>query len=274
MNLVAFKLVAAAVWLCIGLIGGFAPLKLSQISQVAMHITYAFAGGILAAVAVVHMLASASGGLEDTGTSFANALGGGDGFPLGNALFLIGFFLISFIEALLHHNLGASKYDQSGHDQDHTQPLTDGGNNAGGWATLVGLSIHSIVEGIATGAVTDEKQEFFVVLAVVCHKGFAAFANASANISLLRNGQQTFWKLIVLWFAFTGPIGLLIGLAASANLDGVGTDVITALAAGSLLSVGVSEMLLPAFSEGRCLGWKLLVAASSMLVMALFKVWT
>ena len=73
----------------------------------------------------------------------------------------------------------------------------------------------------------------------------------------------------MLWFVLTGHLSTMIGMALTDSLDGVTTAVVTALAAGSVISVGVSEMLLPAFKDGQGLGWKLLAAWSRILVMSL-----
>eukprot|EP00427_Karlodinium_veneficum_P057602 CAMPEP_0169424826 /NCGR_PEP_ID=MMETSP1017-20121227/68243_1 /TAXON_ID=342587 /ORGANISM="Karlodinium micrum, Strain CCMP2283" /LENGTH=138 /DNA_ID=CAMNT_0009534627 /DNA_START=30 /DNA_END=443 /DNA_ORIENTATION=- len=126
MDLVVFKWLAVVLLLIIGLIGGFLPLWLKKISKLFVHVAYAFSGGILGAVALVHMLADASSTLDDhhVGADFAKALSGGadDNFPMGNALFLIGFFLISSIEvAALHQSSEGHAYDHSGHEHELQQ---------------------------------------------------------------------------------------------------------------------------------------------------------
>ena len=149
-----------------------------------------------------------------------------------------------------------------------------GSSAAAGWATLVGLSIHSVVEGVAAGAVADPASAGAVVLAIACHKGFAAFANASVNLPMMQqHDRRNSWVILVIWFAVSGPLGMIIGMAVSDDLDGVGTAVVTALAAGTLLSVGVSEMLLPSFQDEAALGWKIFSASTSMLAMSLLAVW-
>merc|ERR1712004_947909 len=115
------------------------------------------------------------------------------------------------------------------------------------------------------GVPSGEYEVSALVIAVAAHKAFAAFANASANSQLLKKGMKTTWILLVLWFAFTGPAGMMIGMALTNSLDGVATAVVTVLAAGTVLSVGVTEMLLPAFKDGQGLGLKLLAAWSGML---------
>ena len=111
-------LVSIAVLLLFGLVGGFAPLKVSQLSQTSVDIACAFAGGILAAVAVVHMLDDAGGELEESGKAFALALGGGDDavFPMANTLFMVGVFAILSVEAILHHKVGGHAH---GNSNDH-----------------------------------------------------------------------------------------------------------------------------------------------------------
>merc|ERR1712129_363659 len=145
--------------------------------------------------------------------------------------------------------------------------------NAAGWATLVGLTIHSFFEGVAMGVPMDASVVGALVLAVAAHKGFAAFAVSSVNLTLMKEGKRNTWILIILWFALTGPVGMMIGMTLSNSLDSSGTAVVTALAAGSVLSVGVTEMLLPAFKDGQGLGWKLLSAWIGLLAMSLLGVW-
>lgn len=258
-----------------------------------MDIAYAFAGGILAAVAVVHMLDDAAGELEESGRAFALALGGDDDavFPLANALFMVGLFAILSVETIMHHKVGAhadggsselvsTQSEEAGATE--TELLPESGQSiskesspTAGWATLVGLSVHSVVEGVAAGAIPAEDQAAVgaVVFAIACHKGFAAFAVGSVNLPMIRQGKRNIWNIIVLWFAVSGPLGMLIGMAASENLDSTGTAVITALAAGTLLSVGVTEMLLPAFEDGEGLGMKVCAACTSMLCMSVLAVW-
>jgi len=263
----------------IGILGGFMPLWVDKISKMAVHLAYAFAGGILGAVALVHMLDDASSDLEDVGASFAKALSNGksDGFPMGIFLFLVGFFLISTIESILHHTLGHHEYDHSGHGDEGKQGMLTtekaSAANAAGWATLVGLTIHSFFEGVAMGVPTDESEVGALVIAVAAHKGFAAFACSSINMPLRELGKSGLWVFIVMWFALTGPVGMMIGLALTSDLDSVGVAVVTALAAGSVLSVGVTEMLLPALKDPEGLGWKLLAAWVGMLAMSLLGVW-
>jgi zinc transporter ZupT len=293
MDTSTFKWLATALLLIIGLVGGFLPLWTKKVSQFGVHVAYAFSGGILAALAMVHMLDDASGDLQDLGVDFAKALSSGtkDDFPMGSALFLVGFFFISSIEAVLHHTLRPHGHDhstielapgeaqatdqQQGETRENELLQHHGRNtgNAAGWASLAGLTIHSFFEGVAMGVPTDQSVVGALVVAVAAHKGFAAFAVSSVNLPLMSRGKQTLWILVVLWFALTGPVGMMIGMTLSDSLDSVGVAVVTALAAGSVLSVAVNEMLVPAFKSGQGLGWKILSAWIGLVAMSLLGVW-
>merc|ERR1712032_904196 len=124
------------------------------------------------------------------------------------------------------------------------------------------------------GVPDDEYQVGALIIAVAVHKGFASFANASANLQLMQDGKRTIWFLVVLWFALTSPVGMIIGMTLSRGLNPVGVALVTVLAAGSVLAVAVTEMLLPAFKDGQGLGRKLLAAWVGMFAMSLIGVWT
>merc|ERR1712039_929265 len=147
------------------------------------------------------MLSESAEELEEAGVAFSKAFGGDgeEAFPLGTFLFICGFALIVIIEALLHHKLGAKHESSPGvangnmvearerlgaQSMEGSLIHTDKAK-AGGWAALTGLSIHSVVEGLAAGSVAGAADVSFVLLAIACHKGFAAFALSAANLSLL-----------------------------------------------------------------------------------------
>lgn len=277
MDITTFKIISMVIMFFVALIGGFLPMKVSSISKVAMHTAYAFAGGILAAVAMVHMLADASEDLEDAGKQFAMWLGQDEDdadFPMGNAIFLLGFFCISFVEVILHHTLGGAHHSHH-HSGEGGEGLLETENtaNAAGWATVVGLTIHSLFEAMAAGAGEDETQVGFVIFAIAVHKGFAAFAYASVNLPLLRQGKKSLWIGIVMWFVITFPLGMGLGMALTSAVEGAGLAAVTSFAAGTLLSVAITEMILPAFQDGKGLGLKLFMATISMLAMSLLAVW-
>jgi len=283
------KLVSALVLFFVASFGGLVSIRVQNSgSPTQMHLAYAFAAGVLVAVAVVHMLAEASEELAGWGLSFSKFFGGGDeAFPVGFLLFVLGFAAIITIEALLHHKLGHSHDQEDGGS--NREPLgvapieqnvslvsalgQEGQVNAGGWAALAGLSLHSVVEGLAAGSVVDAEDSFAVLLAIACHKGFAAFALAAANMPLYRGGKRVLWYSLVIWFALSGSLGIILGMVASANLEGPKAAAITCFAAGTLLSVGINELLMPAINKPQLLYAKLILFLVGLSSMSLLAVW-
>lgn len=114
----------------------------------------------------------------------------------------------------------------------------------------------------------------FILVAVAIHKGFAAFALAAANLSLVRQERTALWTLLVVWFALSGSIGILVGMFASMHLDDAAIGGITCVAGGTLLSVGTRELLLPAIENDDHLVSKLGLFTFSLSSMSFIAVWT
>jgi len=107
---------------------------------------------------------------------------------------------------------------------------------------LVCLSFHSLVAGIALGVSTEANMVLDLLVAVVAHKGLATSALATA---MLRGGAS--WSVflpLIVGFSCVTPVGVGIGLAMSAGLEGSPwTAVLLAFASGTFLHVGMVEMI-------------------------------
>jgi len=272
----------------VALAGGAAVLKITGVSPKWMQFCNAFASGVLIGVALCHMLAENAEMLEGWGLDFSKALGGeGDeAFPLGNALAGCGFFLLVGIEYLLggghDHKMetarGPSALENgNGHEEANGEdkPIAPElkGSDAGGIATLIGVTIHSFIEGIATGAAASTDAFGVLVLAVLLHKGFAAFAVAASLSDMLKRSLCLWWCLVI-FFALTGPVGIALGVLLEANIEGAKSAALTCLAAGTLLAVGITEMLMPALEDiGEWKKRKLFAAFFGYAAMSLLAVW-
>ena len=71
----------------------------------------------------------------------------------------------------------------------------------------IGLSFHSIIEGIAVGSQGDYTKMQSVLIAVLLHKGLAAFV-LSSLVTESKIARQT---LLLLIFALASPIGIVAG---------------------------------------------------------------
>eukprot|EP00747_Dinoflagellata_sp_TGD_P213680 gnl/TRDRNA2_/TRDRNA2_86607_c0_seq1.p1 gnl/TRDRNA2_/TRDRNA2_86607_c0~~gnl/TRDRNA2_/TRDRNA2_86607_c0_seq1.p1 ORF type:complete len:245 (+),score=37.67 gnl/TRDRNA2_/TRDRNA2_86607_c0_seq1:75-809(+) len=149
------------------------------------------------------------------------------------------------------------------------------GSVSAGFATLAGLSLHSAIEGAAAGSSPEEASLLVLVFAIVAHKGFAAFALGSALLPLTRppRERRTLWLGLVVFFALTGSGGVLLGAFAGAELGGQGAAALTCLAAGTLLSVGFLEMLLPALQQRPRRVRNFVGAAAAALLTTLLAAW-
>jgi len=139
---------------------------------------------------------------------------------------------------------------------------------------LVGLSTHALVEGLATGAAHDVQSVLFILVAIACHKGFAAFALGSALLPLWNAGLKVRWVFQNFVFAFAGAAGILIGALFSMSVDSTGVAILSCVAAGTLLHVGICEMLIPALADPRFLGRKVMITLLSSFCMTLLVTWT
>lgn len=274
MNLTLFKAVSAILLFIMSVIGCFLPLKISQISDTLMKVGNAFAAGILIATALCHMLADANGDLEEAdppglGVKINRFFNGDptmdEAFPIGLFLCVIGFFLVVVTEVSLDpHAVG----DGHGHGENNKDVECGGGSQASltgrsftsnvvknasvaGFAALGALLVHSCIEGLASGATTDPDQAFAITIAIMCHKFFAAFGLGSSLLPLKDEGRTFAWIASNLAFCAATPVCMAIGAIAAQGLEGTAVAVVTAIAAGSLLAVGINEMLVPSVTNAK-----------------------
>lgn len=254
-----------------------------------MKVGNAFAGGILIATAMCHMLADANGDLEDAGKAINRVLNGlpkddedVEAFPLGFFLCVLGFFLVVLIEVALDPHADGDGHGHGGHPHGAPQEALTGQSFASnvvknasvaGLAALVALLVHSCIEGLASGATSDPDQAFAITLAIMCHKFFAAFGLGSSLLPLRDEGRTCMWISSALAFCAATPVCMAIGAIAEQGLEGTAVATVTALAAGSLLAVGINEMLIPALTNANHPVLNCLVAILAACAMSLLAAW-
>mmetsp|Transcript_58810 Transcript_58810/g.167230 ORF Transcript_58810/g.167230 Transcript_58810/m.167230 type:complete len:316 (+) Transcript_58810:134-1081(+) len=314
MNVAVVKGIAIVAYLAVALVGGFGARWVAAVSPKWMQFCNACAGGVLVSVGLVHMLSENAEKLDGWGKSLASFLGGapeevpctggGKGceetppFPLGNVLAGLGFFLILVAEQLGGHEHGGHDHEShvrrevvvENEDGETDIVVSDDSNfseagEAGetrqvriakvpplaGLGTLVGISVHTLIEGIVTGAMSDGGELLLLMAAVLLHKGMAGFAVGS---SLLSASSKVLWLIGVLIFAFMSPLGILIGMIVSGSVDGACTGAIQCFAAGTLLAIGISDMLLPSLHDSKT--WrkrKLMGAITCFTGMSVLAAW-
>jgi len=294
MNLTLFKAISAILLFIMSIVGCFLPLKIKEISDSLMKVGNAFAGGILIATALCHMLGDANEDLEDAGIAINAVLNGvpkaqmDDAFPLGFFLCILGFFMVVLIEVVL------DPHGPDGHGHGHGENVKDieggGGSQASltgrsfssnvvknasvaGFAALVALLVHSCIEGLASGATSDPDQAVAITVAIMCHKFFAAFGLGSSLLPLKYEGRTCAWLASNLAFSAATPLCMAIGAALEHGLEGTAVAVVTALAAGSLLAVGINEMLIPSLTDANHPVLNCIVAILAACAMSLLAAW-
>ena len=112
----------------------------------------------------------------------------------------------------------------------------------GAGAAAASLSLHSIIAGIGMGATQDTGQQADLLLAVLAHKGLAAF-----SLALLASTLRPRLRALLLGiFTLSTPLGICIGMGiASAAEDTAVIPLVIAFASGTILYTGAFEIVQP-----------------------------
>lgn len=132
------------------------------------------------------------------------------------------------------------------------------------------LCIHSVLEGMALGAQPTLRGTEDIFLAIVAHKGLAAYA-LGASIVESRASDAKFWTTIGL-FSLATPVGIVLGYASAAHGGGVGAAV-SALAAGTFIYVALMEVIPKELEDGSHRGAKMAAMLIGFGLMSLLAVW-
>ncbi|RLN58246.1 hypothetical protein BBJ29_006924 [Phytophthora kernoviae] len=117
----------------------------------------------------------------------------------------------------------------------------DAGSLAVAMVLFIALSFHSVLEGLGIGAQTETAWGVF--MAIVMHKGLAAFALGSGLVqSAMPVAQVTLYMVV---FSFMSIIGIIIGwiIAADSSEDSAAAGICVALASGTFIYVAVMEVI-------------------------------
>uniref|UniRef100_K3WWH9 Zinc/iron permease n=1 Tax=Globisporangium ultimum (strain ATCC 200006 / CBS 805.95 / DAOM BR144) TaxID=431595 RepID=K3WWH9_GLOUD len=134
-----------------------------------------------------------------------------------------------------HHHSGHS------HGHSHLGPAPAGSSLAVAIVLFIALSFHSVLEGLGIGAQTSSAWGVF--LAIVVHKGLAAFALGSGLVQSSLKTSHVILYMVV--FSFMSIIGIIIGwiIAADSSEDSAAAGICVALASGTFIYVAVMEVI-------------------------------
>ena len=156
MGILPLKLVGIGLIFCAGLAGGLACryVSASRRSARLLAVGSAFTGGIFLGAGLIHLLG-------DSQEMFSRALPDSE-YPIALLVVGVGFLLVLLIEKVALAGKEAS-------DLIGTQQLYP-------WLLLVVLSVHSVIAGISLGLEQTLAASVVLFLAIIAHKGAAAFA--------------------------------------------------------------------------------------------------
>lgn len=168
-------------------------------------------------------------------------------------LLMIGFLTIAFVEQCVPHvGLG------NGHSRHKIVSIT----------ALVGLSIHSLIEGFALAvAMSNPDLARILFFSIVAHKVPAAFALGS----LMALGGHSRKRMVfsLLAFAAMAPIG---AMALAPMLEGAGDELLMSLigiVSGSFLYVATGSLLPEVFHSRKKLWLNLILLLAGILMISM-----
>ncbi|GMF09153.1 unnamed protein product [Phytophthora lilii] len=278
-----FKLVSIACIWVVGLAGGLTPALLAarHDQSPTLRVLSAFSGGVFLAGGFFHLLHSAVE--NPALRRWSSQDDGRFAFPYAEMFSTLGFLGLLLLEQAAQASMRPAAYlpakSEDGDEELHGATESDdtylgdleedeaeqalalgsnvrrsraGHSHLGGSAAepgsmavamvlFIALSFHSVLEGLGIGAQTETAWGVF--LAIVMHKGLAAFALGSGLVqSAMPVAQVTLYMVV---FSFMSIIGIVVGwiIAADSSEDSAAAGICVALASGTFIYVAVMEVI-------------------------------
>ncbi len=253
MPLLLIKFIAFIFIFFTGILGGVISLKIAESKRhnKLFALGTSFSAGIFLGAGLIHMLPDAVKNYAQTVKS---------AFPWAFFLCALGFLLLLFIENIFldkHHNIQFN-------DSDHDSPLTP-------YLLAIILSIHSVITGVSLGTENTLSLTLILFLAVIAHKGSAAFALATNLIKSQFNKSKIMY--IIIFFSLMTPIGIIIGAILDKVLPHRSEHIVEGLfdsmAAGTFLYISIVNLLNKEFNIKKYIGAKIFFVALGFSLMTI-----
>ena len=251
------KLVAAAAIAVTALIGGRLALRLGGDATGIriLALGNALAGGIFLGAALIHLFGDAQEHMAAVVASEVRWVA---------ILAGIGFLLVMLPERVVF----AGRAHGEPNAPLSAPPVTQ-------FLLAIVLSLHSLIAGVALGLETESDAFLGVLIAILAHKGSAAFALAAV---LRQNGMPPgrIWKTLLI-FSTTTPLGILLGALTGSAAEGatahLAEAVFDALAAGTFLYVASLEIIDDVFGKEAHNWLKFAALGIGFALMAVLSLW-
>ena len=258
-----------------GLVGGLIPWWVGRRASHGEHGAHGidwlslgncFAGGVILAAGFVHLLGDAASGYAAAYPQ--------DDFPWPFAIAAASFVSILAIERVLPRIPAG---DRSGGDPEAAALVAAAAGGVFPYLLLLTLSIHSLIAGLALGTQTSSSGFAIVLVAILAHKGSAAFAlGVSMHRAEIPRRRAT---PLIAGFAVMTPIGVLAGILltslASSDAEAAFEIWFDAIAAGTFIYIGALDIIREEFIPARRGRRRRFIATGAgLLVMTLVAIWT
>ena len=249
------KLLFLLIILITALSTGLFPLKLdrSDKNNLFFTISNSLSGGIFLGVGLIHLLPD---GVE--------VLGDYTSYPLPYLLTGLSLAIFLFIEKALFIQHDYRVFENLQKKKVYYP-----------YILAIILSIHSFVAGIALGIETRIVTSIVIFVAIIAHKGSAAFA---LSISMIRSKISKSRHIrVILLFSIMTPIGIIIGSflsnAFSSSDTSISEGVFDCIAAGTFIYISVLDIIEEEFSIAGNEFLKFFFILTGFLMMALLGLW-
>ena len=238
-----------------GFIGGLLPLRIkpTEKGKKQMALSNAFAAGIFLGAGVIHLLGHSDEVLR--------SMDGWNNYPYAYLFALAGFLFIFLISNILFK-------EQDLETDIVKRPLTP-------YILILVLSVHSIIAGMALGLETHVQASYAIFIAIISHKGIAAFA---LGINF-RSHEIRVKKIIslIFFFALMTPLGIIIGKVLGDHLSHTSSNlfegIFDGLAAGTFIYIAIVDIMRDAFKTPGQKILKYFVLIAGVAVMAVIAIW-
>lgn len=234
------------------LLGGVLPIYM-KMTHTRLALASSFVGGAMLGVALLHLMPDAIDArlelVADEGGAVHDAL-----LPV-MLWVLAGFLLMFFLERFFcYHHHGDVELIADDKKSHGSCSESGHGHDVEWFGALVGLTVHSMVAGLAlaasvsAGLLPDGKVEglagFGIFLVIVLHKPFDSFT--LGTIMAVGKAQRARQHLVNLLFSFAVPLGAFffwLGLLGGEESRLMAITVGLSISAGAFLCISLSDLL-------------------------------
>jgi len=256
MTIFELKLLACLLILSFGVVGGLLPLRFGDSARSGRLLNRGngFSAGIFLGAGLIHMLGDAQNDFSEIAPDYPYAL------LIAGAAFLA-VLCLEMVILRGREDVGAMAAESGG-----IYPFL---------LTIV-LSVHSLIAGAAVGLETTSAATFALLVAILAHKGSAAFA-LGVSLKSAHFPRARFISIVALFSCMT-PLGVFAGTLFSRGLEGSAAlrfeAVFDSMAAGTFVYVAVLDIIDEAFEDKVDLWVKFVLLTLGFGGMALLAVWT